>query len=389
MTADQHWRIAQLFAYPFRIFFLSLPLWALAIVPLWLSILLVPATLPLALPALLWHQHEMIFALLNAAIAGFLLTAVGNWTQTQASVLSGARLAALWLLWLSGRLLLLLGANVPGWLVLLPDLLFLPAVMLDAGWRIVSVKQWRQLPVLGVLLLLWLMQLDFRLAGNPQAIRAALILAMALMSVIGGRIAPSFSNNWLRAQGQAQTPPSAPWLDNAVLIALVVLVPAVFWSLESAIVPLALAGALLSLLRLWQWCGWRVATEPLLWILHLALLWIPLALLLLAGSLVFGWPPAVWLHAGGVGAMASLIYGVMTRVALGHTGRALQLPAGIAVGYILLQLAASVRVATAFNAIAWQLGVIVSALLWILAFVLFVWRYAGILLTPRPDGRPG
>src|SRR5690606_40594493 len=109
-----------------------------------------------------------------------------------------------------------------------------------------------------------------------------LVLAMALMSVIGGRIAPSFSNSWLRAQGQAKSPPSAPWLDHAVLIVLVALVPAVLWSIDVAIAPLAVAGAALSLLRLWQWRGWRIAKEPLLWILHVSLLWIPVALLVRA-----------------------------------------------------------------------------------------------------------
>jgi uncharacterized protein involved in response to NO len=389
MTTNPQWRIAQLFAYPFRIFFFSLPLWALAIVPLWLVMLLAPAQwpLPMVLPALLWHQHEMLFALLNAAIAGFLLTAVGNWTQTVP--LSGRPLFALWSLWLLGRVALLLGELLPGWLAVLPDLLFLPCVMLDAGRRIFRAQQWRQLPVLGVLLLLWLMQLSFHIGESTQPLRAALVLAMALMSVIGGRITPSFSNNWLRAQGQAQNPPSAPWLDHAVLIVLVALVPAVFWSIDVAIAPLAVAGAALSLLRLWQWRGWRIAKEPLLWILHVSLLWIPVALLLLAGSHLFGWPPVAWLHAGGIGAMASLIYGVMTRVALGHTGRALQLPAGVVVGYLALQLGAIVRVATVFTVIDWHLGVLTSAALWMVAFAIFVWRYAGILLTPRPDGRSG
>lgn len=376
-----------MFAYPFRIFFLSLSLWALAIVPLWLFILLGPSSLPLSLPPLQWHQHEMLFALLNAAIAGFLLTAVGNWTQT--TPLSGRPLFALWLLWLLGRFSLLLGSGLPGGLAMLPDLLFLPCVMLDAGRRIVGVKQWRQLPVLAVLLLLWLAQLDFRLRGDVQAIHAALIFALALMSVIGGRITPSFSNNWLRAQGLSPTPASPAWLDHGVLVTLIALVPAMVWMMPVVIVPLALLGALLSLTRLWLWRGWRVRAEPLLWILHLALAWIPLTLLLLAGSQLLNWPPAVWLHAGGIGAMATLIYGVMTRVALGHTGRPLVLPTGIVAGYILLQLTAAVRAATAFNVIAWQPGVVISATLWIGAFGLFVWRYTGILLSPRPDGRAG
>lgn len=387
MTTTPRWRLACLFAYPFRIFFFSLALWALAIVPLWLSILFAPPSLPLALPPQLWHQHEMLFGLLSAAIAGFLLTAVGNWTQTVS--LSGWPLFVLWLLWALGRVALLAGQGWPVWLVALPDLLFLAGVAFDAGRRIVGVRQWRQLPVLLVLTLLWCMQLHVHLTQDVQAIRAALVLAMALMGIIGGRITPAFSNNWLRMQGQAPTPSSPAWLDHAVLVMLLLLVPAVFFRIDFAVAALALTGAVLSLARLLSWRGWRVTGEPLLWILHLSLLWIPLSLLLLAGGELFGWPPAVWLHAGGIGAMASLIYGVMTRVALGHTGRPLRLPVGVTAAYLLLQIAAIVRVATAFQGIAWQPGVVVSGILWVGAFAIFVWRYAGILLTPRPDGRAG
>jgi uncharacterized protein involved in response to NO len=387
MTTTPPWRLACLFAYPFRIFFFSLALWALAIVPLWLLMLFTPPSLPLALPSLLWHQHEMLFALLNAAIAGFLLTAVGNWTQTVS--LSGRPLFALWLLWVLGRVALLAGHGWPGWLVALPDLLFLAGVAFDAGRRIVGVRQWRQLPVLLVLALLWCLQLHVHLTQSMQSVHAALVLAMALMSVIGGRITPAFSNNWLRAQGQAPTPASPAWLDHAVLVALLLLVLAVCFRLEIVVAPLAIAGALLTLARLLSWRGWRVAGEPLLWILHLSLLWIPVSLLLLAGARLLGWPPVVWLHAAGIGAMASLIYGVMTRVALGHTGRPLQLPGGVTTAYLLLQAAAIVRVATAWQGIAWQPGIALSGMLWVVAFAIFIWRYAGILLTPRPDGRAG
>lgn len=398
--------IRHLFAYPFRIFFLSLSVWAIVLVPLWLVVLLAPFQPPLALPPLHWHQYEMLFGLLNAAIAGFLLTAVCTWTQTHG--LHGGRLLALWLVWLAGRLVMLTGdALPPGWAAL-PDLLFLPLVMLDAGTRIWRARQMRQLPVLAVLTLIWLMQLGFHLAPAlgwyPGTFtNAALLVAMVLMLVIGGRITPAFSGNWLRAQGRAHLGSrSWPWLDRAstgsvlALVALMLLsgIPAVPSDMAAALngpplAALATAAALLCAARLWGWRGWRVAAEPLLWILHLSLWWIPIALLLLAGSALAWWPATVWQHAVGTGAMSGLILGVISRVALGHTGRTLSLPGGMVLAFVAIHIAALARIATAMGALPWRAGLEFSAACWVLAFALFVWRYAAMLSSPRPDGRPG
>lgn len=388
--------IGHLFAYPFRIFFLSLAVWAVVIVPLWLMTLLTPMQLPLALPELYWHQHEMLYGLLNAAITGFLLTAVCTWTQTTG--LHGGRLLALWLVWLAGRLALLTGDSLPPGLALVPDLIFLPLVMLDAGLRIARARQARQLIILVVLALLWLSQVGFLLSPDSALSGSGLILAMALMQVVGGRITPAFSGNWLRAHGRVdELPRSWPMLDRAAIYST--LLVAALWLLaarlpEHAVLPgllaaAALLAAVLTLARLWGWRGWRLAGEPLLWILHLSLLWIPVGLVLLAGSALGGWPDTVWKHAVGAGAMAGLILGVISRVALGHTGRPLQLPRGMTLAFVLLHLAALVRVATALGVLPWQRGLELSALGWMLAFALFLWRYAAILASPRPDGRPG
>lgn len=380
-------RVRVLFAYPFRIFFLSAAVWAFVVVPLWLAVLLGPHAPPLALPPLAWHQHEMVFALLNAAIAGFLLTAVGTWTNTQA--LHGGRLLGLWAIWALGRLFMLGGAALPGWLATLPDLMFLPLVMLDAGSRILAARQSRQVPVLAVLLLIWLLQLAFHFRPGVSLAPTALLAAMALMMIIGGRITPAFSTNWLRMRGRAPLPNGWPWLDGASIATLILLVPMLIWVPGIETAGLAVVAALLTAWRIGRWQGWRVAQEPLLWILHLSLLWIPAALLLLAGSVLGWWPRTVWLHAAGMGAMANLILGVMARVALGHTGRPLQLSRGIAGAFVALQLAALARVLTAFGAVAWRWGLLLSAALWMVAFGLYLWRYSGILMRPRPDGRPG
>lgn len=380
--------LGAVFAYPFRIFFLSLGVMAVVTIPLWLLLLFGRIDLPLALPALHWHQHEMLFGFLQAAIAGFLLTAVCVWTQTERTY--GAALLRLWLVWLAGRLTLLLGAGWPDILVLAVNLAFMPLVMWDAGRRIWQARQQRQLVILIILGALWLLQAGYLIAPHPVYTAATLVLAMALMLVIGGRITPAFSGNWLRQQGQD---PNAvkirPWLEKATLITTLLLVPALFIELTPLTLTLAVLASLFSLLRLAGWQGWRTRTEPLLWILHLSLLWIPLALGLLAAHLA-GWiSSSVWQHAAGYGAMGGLILGVISRVALGHTGRPLRLPAGMTLAFILLHVGALVRVATALQWLPWHPGLGISALCWMAAYGLFLWRYTGVLVSPRTDGRPG
>jgi uncharacterized protein involved in response to NO len=377
------------FAYPFRAFFLSAAALAVLVVPAWIALLLYGATAPLAFAPLHWHQHEMLFGFLHAAIAGFLLTAVSNWTGTER--LHGAPLAGLWLVWLVGRLLMAAGAGAPGWLVHAVDLAFLPLVMLDAGRRIWQARQARHAIVLAVLAALWAMELGFHLDPSGPYARGALLAAMLLMLVIGGRITPAFSGNWLRLRGGD---PAAirvwPWLEGltlgtvaAVLVTQVVDAPAAL----AAAAALLAAGAGLARLLLWR--GWLVREEPLLWILHLALAWIPLALLLLAAAELGQAPPTAWVHAAGTGAMGSLILGVMARVALGHTGRPLRLPAGMTAAFVLVLAAGVVRVLTTLQALPWRAGLLAAAALWVAAFAIFLARYLPVLTRPRVDGKPG
>lgn len=381
--------VITLFAYPFRIFFLSLALWAVVIVVLWVALITGHAGLPLAWAPMMWHQHEMLFGLLSAGIAGFLLTAVCVWTQTER--LQGAGLLALWLVWGLGRLLATLGASVPEVMVVAANLLFLPLVMLDAGWRIWRARQRRQLIVLMVVALLWSMQAGFLLLGPARFAEAALLTAVLLMLVIGGRITPAFSGNWLRMRGgAAERVRTLPALEVATLASSALLVPAVLLGLPAmALALLAFVAAITSGVRLLLWRGWLVGAEPLLWILHLSLLWVPVALLLLAGAALGLWPATVWLHAAGVGAMGGLILGVISRVSLGHTGRPLVLPPGMVPAFVILHLGAAIRVLAALSVLPWKAGILLSGACWVVAFLFFIWRYAGILARPRADGRPG
>jgi uncharacterized protein involved in response to NO len=337
---------------------------------------------------LFWHQHEMLFGFLSAAIAGFLLTAVCVWTQTERT--HGLMLLMLWLVWLAGRLLLTFGADAPERLVQVVNLAFLPLVMLDAGWRIWAAKQKRQLMILLILGLFWAMQIGFVTQFDSRFSYGALVMALALISIVGGRITPAFSTGWLRQQGRDATVVKImPRLDFALLASLVVLMLSLVlgWSLVTGI--LALTAAALMLVRLVGWKGWLTRYEPLLWMLHLSILWGPVSLILLAGSLLVGWPSSAWAHAAGTGAVGCLVLGVIARVALGHTGRLLILPKGMVMAFGAIHLAAVVRVITAFNGISWTAGIGISALLWMLAYGMFLYRYTRILTSLRPDGKAG
>ena len=380
--------ISQLFSYPFRIFFLSMTVLALAAIPLWVMQVNGVISLPLAMPGLFWHQHEMLFGFLSAAIAGFLLTAVCVWTQTERT--HGVRLVLLWGVWLAGRLLLATGADLPFWLVQGVNLMFLPLVMVDAGWRIWHARQKRQLMIMVVLGLLWLMQIGFVTRLDMAFSYGALIMAMALISIIGGRITPAFSTGWLRQRGLDSTAvKTVPALDMATVFSLILLMASLVTGWQTVTGVLALLSGVLMLVRLAGWKGWLVRREPLLWILHLSILWVPVSLFLLAGTLFAGWPSNAWSHAAGTGAVACLILGVIARVALGHSGRPLVLPKGMVLAFFAIHLAALIRVLTAFEFIPWHPGIGSSTLLWLFAFGVFLYRYTGILASPRPDGREG
>lgn len=380
--------LGQLFTYPFRIFFVSMAVLGALAIPLWTLQITGIINLPLALPGVFWHQHEMLFGFLSAAIAGFLLTAVCVWTKTER--LRGAPLIMLWLVWLAGRLLLAFGAGAPEWLVHTVNLAFLPLVMLDAGHRIWRARQARQWIILLVLGLLWLMQIGFVVRLESRFSYGALIMALALISIVGGRITPAFTVGWLRQRGlNASAVRMIPKLDLTTLASLILLMVSLVIGLSSLTALLAITAAALMLARLALWQGWLARTEPLLWILHLSLLWVPVTLVLLAGSLLAGWPVSAWTHAAGTGAVGCLVLGVIARVSLGHTGRPLVLPEGMVLAFVAIHLAALVRVLTAFTLIPWHSGIAVSAVLWLLAYGMFLLRYTKILASPRLDGQPG
>jgi len=378
----------RLFDYPFRIFFLSTAIWAVVAILLWVGLVTGQLALAPTLPFMDWHRHELLFGFVTPAIAGFLLTAVCVWTSTER--LHGPSLCSLWLVWLAARVLNLWDAGLPLPVMQAVNLAFLPLVALDAGRRIVRARQGRHAIILVVLALLWLAQAAFLLHNAMTATGVGLLAVSFLMLVIGGRITPAFSANWLRLQGgEPDKVRLVPQLEIALVIAGASLVLALLLAPPAVAAVLAALLAALVTVRIVLWRGWLVRAEPLLWILHLSLLWLPVGLVLLAGQLLAGWPPAAWQHAIGSGAIGGLVLGVMARVALGHTGRPLRLPPGMTFAFILVHLAAAVRVATALALLPWQPGILLAGIAWTAAWLIFLWRYTAILASPRVDGKPG
>lgn len=384
-------------AHPFRPFFLMVGIYGTLVVLAWVAFLLGGWPLPLGGSPMQWHSHEMLYGLVPAAIAGFVLTAMTNWTG--ARPLQGGRLLALVSLWLMGRAALWFSAWIPAWLVAVLDLAFLLVLGIYVAAVLLRYKNHRNLVLVAVLGLLFtgnlLMHLGFMSGRSYLLFKGQLLafdLIIFLMALIAGRITPAFSANWLRRQGRdAAVPRSFPWLDRVALVAVALLLVLDAAGAERTFIGwAALVAAIFNGLRLTSWAGWRSATEPLLWILHVAYGWIVVGLALrAAGALGAALPDTLWQHAIGLGAIATLILGVMTRVALGHTGRPLKLPRFAVVIYLSILAATLMRLLTAGGLLDFRVGVSASAVLWVLAFSSFVAIYLPILSSPRVDGRPG
>ncbi|ENB9661802.1 MULTISPECIES: NnrS family protein [Pseudomonas] len=375
----------------FRPFFLGGSLFALVALLLWVGVL--TGALAPAPPGgmLAWHRHEMLYGFAAAIIAGFLLTAVQNWSGIPG--LSGRALQGVFLLWLLGRASWFL--PLPGGLLVLIEGSFLPLVALSLARPIVQRRLRNNYPIVGLVMLIaacqwltlagWLRQDEL---WQRRGVFAGLWLVAAMMTVLGGRVIPFFTR---RGLGNMSAAPARPWLDRACLL-FSVAVPLAFVSgladtprASLAVLFFALFTLHSARLVLWHDRGlWHV---PLLWSLHLAYAWIALACLGMAlWHAGVALNPSLVTHALTVGAMTGLILAMMARVSLGHTGRPLQVPTSMVWAFALMQLATLARVVLPLFS---SLGVSLSALCWCLALLLFLRHYLPILLQPRTDGMPG
>lgn len=384
------------FAYGFRPFFLAAGLYAVIAVGAWAWILAAGRGPFGELPAHLWHGHEMLYGFIGAAIAGFLLTAVPSWTGSRG--FAGAPLVLLSALWLAGRLAFAGAAVLPWPAIAAAELAFLPLLAFLIGRSLLRERN-RNFPMLVIVAVLWAMDAwslwaiaaaDYLQAG--LALRTGIGVVLLLVTVIGGRIVPAFTANALRARSIAAEITTRKPVEAAAIgsMALAVVVDALAPGQQAAGI-VALLAALAQAVRLAGWRSLRTLDDPIVWVLHAAYAWLPLGLALKAAHLLAGAPwAAQWLHALTIGVAAMMIMAVMTRASLGHTGRTLVVARSIAVAYALLLAAALVRVfGPAIVPSSYVATVEAAALLWIVAFAIYVVVYAPILTRERADGKPG
>jgi uncharacterized protein involved in response to NO len=381
-----------LLACGFRPFFLLAGLHAALAVPVWLAFLHGLGRADAPVPAFAWHAHEMIYGFAMAAVAGFLLTAVPGWTGRRP--VAGVPLLALVLVWMAGRVAVTCPLGLSPVLIAALDLAF-PVVLVAAVVpSLIRSGNRRNFVFVGFLALLFVANLSFHLDGAASIgpLGLAVNTLMVMVAVVGGRIVPAFTSARLKECALDATIGKYPTIDAAAVAATVaVLVVDVAAPGSRFSGGLAAVAAVLLAIRLAHWQGHRTLDEPLLWVLHLAYAWLPVALVLKATSLLTGLVPATaWLHALTVGAFATMILAVMSRAALGHTGRTLVAPRSVTVAFWLLSMAAVIRVFGPIAApAAWAFWIDAAAALWTMVFVLFVVAYAPILWRPRADGMPG
>lgn len=376
-----------LLSYGFRPFFLLAALWSAGAMGLWLWILHSGALLPSRFDPMLWHIHEMIFGFVMAAIAGFLLTAVANWTGR--SPVAGAELALLVIAWMAGRLACGFSALLPEWLVMFSDLILPVLLTVIVAREVIAAKNWRNLPMVVPVIVLGLANLLMHLESFGIAIpaglgwRLAVMAVVVLVSAVGGRIVPAFTRNWLKKGGKGDLP--LPGLLDRVSLGLLhagLLAWAAFPDKQTVGLVLVLAAGL-NLWRLLRWRGLAAREEFLLLILHIGYCWMVIGIALLGlATLVPDIPLTVAIHALTVGTVGTMILAVMTRATRGHTARPLRADFPTAAIYLLVLGAGCARVAAGFD--IWYPTLLdISAALWIAAYSLFVVTYGPMLVRPK------
>jgi uncharacterized protein involved in response to NO len=383
-----------IFTYAFRSLFLLATLYAVAVVPLWAAAWLGYLPMPTSLGApSWWHAHEMIYGFAGAAIGGFALTAVAMWTKRPP--VAGAPLMILSALWLIARILFALPSPA----------LLAPAIATDLGYGVLlfvlmsrevisarSQRNYKVLLILGLLPLtngLFFLGMTRNADWTKTALFAGLWLVVLLVNLIGGRVIPGFTRNWLKRQllEQKREPATLPpMFDRFDLLTTWLMVAfAILHLLEAPARWTAVIGLITSVMlfiRLTRWQGIHTGSEPLVWVLHVAFSWLPLGFLLLAFAEIGLLPQTAGVHALTSGAVTTMIIAISGRAALGHTGRALESHPVLTAAYVLITVAAICRVAATVGPGARPL-LAVSAVAWLLGFVCFAWRYVPILTQPK------
>lgn len=370
----------------FRPFYLLGAAFAALAIPLWLAVY--RGMLPGSGLGLAWHTHEMVFGFVVAIVIGFMYTAGRNWTGLWTP--RGPWLAAIAAVWVAGRVALLLPPSVAAAAL---DCAFLPL----AAWPMYRVLarsgNQRNMVLVVVLALLTVANLAYHaaqlgwLALSPvRAVYAAIILIVVIESIIGGRVIPNFTANAV----PGVKPVPRPLLEKASMLMTILAGLAWVLALPALVAaPLAFGAALAQGARLALWHPWRTLTRPLLWILHISYAWIPLGMILLGLAELGLVSSSAGVHLLAVGALGGLIVGMITRTALGHTGRPLAAGRADCAMYVLMQVAVLARLTAALS--DWQRDalLLLAGVSWSLTFLIYLVMYAPRLLAPRIDGREG
>jgi uncharacterized protein involved in response to NO len=385
MAKSRNYRGLALFSRGFRPFFLFGAIYSGAAILLWLAMFWGTIALPTGFAPRDWHVHEMLFGYVAAVVAGFLLTAVPNWTGRLP--IQGRPLAVLVLTWLAGRVAVTVSAWT-GWMEAAAiDALFLLLLAAAAAREIIAGKKWGNLKVVVIVGLLATANIAFHLEAHLSGLaeystRASIALVVTLIGLIGGRIVPSFTRNWLARQPPGRMPVPFGRFDAAVMVvgsvAIAVWVAAPAGPVAAA---LLFAAGGLHLVRLARWSGYRTCADRLVLILHLAYAFVPAGFFLAALSAADLVAPGAAAHAWTGGAIGSMTIAVMTRASLGHTGRALAASLATQLIYAAVIVAAVTRVCAALEPGFSQVLLPVSGAAWVMAFLGFAVVYAPLLCS--------
>jgi len=378
-----------LFSYGFRPFFLFGALYAALSILLWLPAYFGELTIATHFAPVDWHVHELLFGFLPAIITGFLFTAVPNWTGRMP--LQGKMLILLVVLWANGRVAVALSAIIGWQIAMLIDGAFLVSITLVIAREIIAGRNYRNFKVLIPLTLLAIANLLFHLeaaSGQETSLsrRVAFAAIVMLIVIIGGRIVPSFTRNWLARQKPGALPAPFGIFDKVSIAATATALAAwVALPQHAATGSLLILSGILQVIRLVRWQGHRTWRDPLVWILHVSYGLLSAGLLVLGLSVL--WPdvvrPAAALHLIAIGAIGGMTLSVMVRASRGHTGQALQAGNGGKLCFAAILVAAAARVAAEYLPSYYVLWLHIAALGWITAYLAFAATFAPHLAKTR------
>lgn len=376
-------------SYGFRPFFFCGSLFSAFVMMAWLPVFYGSLELSTLFGPIDWHIHEIFFGYLAAIISGFLFTAVPNWTGRLP--IQGQPLLLLVVIWVAGRLAVTFSAYI-GWIpALVIDLAFLTAIVTVIGNEVIAGKNWRNLKVLIPVSLFWLANLGFHLeahfmGASDYSQRLAMAVAISLIMLIGGRIVPSFTRNFIVRKNPGRLPAPFSRFD-AVSIAAGAIAFAVWIGLTDGLIVAGVMGVagLLQVVRLARWAGDRTGGDFLVVILHISYLFIPVGFILIALANI--WPEHVssvaGMHAFGVGAIGSMTLSVMIRATFGHTGRPLKADVYTKLILSMVWISAISRIAAVLCSFDTEILLEVAATTWVLAFLGFSVAFANLLFRPR------